>query len=420
MNLIACGLNHKTTPLHIREKAYFSPENAAYFLQTLLDKQRVEEAILLSTCNRTEIYCLAPHHSPIIAELANHSRFESNSNNLATYSYAHYGPQAVSHMTRVASGLDSMLIGEPQILGQLKQAVQLAQSYGTCQRELKRLFQHIFSAAKVIRSTTLVGTRPISLAYAVTFLAKRIFADLKCLNVLFIGAGETISPIAKHLHTQKVQNIWIGNRTVSKAKQLGAQLNAVAIDFSQINHYLPQADIVICATASPIPILGKGAIESALKLRKHRPMLLVDLAVPRDIEAEVEALEDVYFYTLEHLKTIINDNFSNRIQAAEEAEKIVDIQTARFMRHLKSLEAANIIKSFRAKIEDVYDQELQWALKKLQTGESAEAVLTRMGKRLTNKFMHQPMVKLRQTSGQGKTDLFEPMQTLFNLQLLEE
>jgi glutamyl-tRNA reductase len=414
MKLIACGINHKTAPIEVREKVYFSPEKAPFLLQLLLHQQHAREAVLLSTCNRTEIYCVAPDPAPILKTLAEQSDLPLPE--LMHHSYTHLDAAAISHATRVACGLNSMLVGEPQILGQVKQAVQLAQTQGTCQTELKRLFQHVFAAAKTIRSNTPIGHKPISLAYAVTFLAKRIFADIKCLNVLFIGVGETIQPIAKHFYGQKVSNIWICNRTLSKAKQFSAPLNAVAIDFVQMNHYLPQSDIVICATSSPIPILGKGAVESALKIRKHRPMLMIDLAVPRDIEAEVETLDDVYFYTLDHLKSIITENFSDREQAAQEAEKIVDIQTARFMRHLKSLETVDIVKNFRSKMDDIYQQELAWSLKKLQAGELPETVLTMMGKRLVNKMTHHPTVKLRQISMQGKTDLFEMMQQLFDLE----
>lgn len=411
MNLIACGINHKT-PLELREKAYFSPERAPDFLRQLIHKGHAREAVILSTCNRTEIYCMAASHHPVLEELALQSTFELPL--IASHSYAHYNDQAISHVTRVASGLDSMLVGEPQILGQVKQAVQLAQTHGTCQRELKRVFQHVFGAVKTIRTTTSVGHKPISLAYAIKFLAKRIFADLQCLRILCVGAGDTIQPIAKHFH-QKVANLWICNRTISKAKSLTETINAQVIDFTQMNHYLPQADIVICATSSPIPILGKGSIESALKMRKHRPMLLIDLAVPRDIEAEVEALDDVYFYTLDHLKTLIANNFSDRLQVAEQAEKIVDLQTARFIRYLKSLEAVNLIKNFRSEIDELYQDELAWSLKKLQAGVAPEDVLAMMGKRLVNKFTHKPTIKLRQSSMQGKTDLFEPMQQLFNL-----
>lgn len=413
MNIIACGINHKTASLELREKVYFSPEKTVSILQSLIENNSAREAVLLSTCNRTEIYCRADHHAPIIQQLAQHVEFDSGV--LVPHSYTHYDVEAVSHAMRVASGLDSMVLGEPQILGQLKRAVSFAETQGACRHDLKRLFQHVFSAAKNIRTATKLGAKSLSFAYAVTFLAKRIFTDLTSLNILLIGAGETISQVARHLYAQKVNQIWISNRTLSKAKQLGHSVNAAAIDLSQMAHYLPQVDVVVCATASPIPILGKGAIERALKLRKHRPMLLVDLAVPRNIEGEVAELEDIYIYTLDHLQSIVTENFSDRVQAAKEAEKIVDIQTARFMRHLRALQAVDAIKTFRDKINNLQRHELARALKKLEAGVLPEDVLTQMSQRLANKFMHQPSVRLRHASAEGEFDVFEYMQQLFGL-----
>lgn len=413
MKLIACGINHKTALLDVREKVSFSTEKTTSLLQSLIQDNCATEAVLLSTCNRTEIYCHATSHEPIIQQLAKHAGFSSAF--LESYSYAHYGIQAVSHAMRVASGLDSMVPGEPQILGQLKQAVHFAETQGACRHGLKRLFRDVFSAAKTIRTETQLGTKPLSFAYIVTFLAKRIFADLCTLNVLLVGGGETISQVAKHFYAQKVHQIWISNRTLSKTKQLSHSVNAVTIDFSQMFHYLPQADIVVCATASPLPILGKGAIERSLRLRKHRPMLLVDLGVPRNIEAEVAQLEDIYIYTLDHLKDIVAENFSDRLQIAKEAEKIVDIEVARFVRQLRSLGAADAIKTFRRKIDELQQQELALALKKLETGSSPQQVITQLSKRLANKFMHTPSVKLREASAEGQLEVFEYMQKLFDL-----
>lgn len=413
MNLIACGLNHKTALLDVREKVSFSTEKTASILQSLRQNGDVSEAVLLSTCNRTEVYCTAVHHDPVIEQLARHSDFDVTA--LKPHSYTHYDIEAVSHAMRVASGLDSMVLGEPQILGQLKQAVSIAESQGTCCRELKRLFQHVFSAAKTIRTTTKLGFKPLSFAYAVTFLAKRIFADLTDLNVLLIGAGETISQVAKHIYAQKVNQIWLSNRTLSKAKQLGENINAAAIDFSQIGDYLSQVDIVVCAIASPIPVLGKGTIERALKLRKRRPILMIDLGVPRNVEGEAAQLEDIYLYTLDHLQHIVSQNLSEKIQAAQEAEKIVDIQTARFMRHLRSLQAVDVIKKFRIKVDEMQQQELAWALKRLQAGYLPEEVVAQMSQRLSNKFMHFPSVGLRRASAEARVEVLEEMERLLGL-----
>jgi len=416
MNLIACGINHKTASLNIREKVSFSPEKTVSILHSLVQSNHASEAVLLSTCNRTELYCRASSHEPIVQQLAYHSGLEQKA--FEPCSYVHYGTHAVSHAMRVASGLDSMMPGESQILGQLKKAVNLAESQGICCRELKRLFRHVFFAAKTIRTTAKLGVKPLSFAHVVTFLTKRIFANLNTLNILLVGSGEPILQMAKYFYTQKVNQIWISNRTLSKAKQLSQSVNAATIDFAQMPHYISQADIVVCATASPIPILGKGAIERALKLRKHRPMLLIDLGVPRNIEEEVCELEDIYLYTLDHLQDIVAENFSDRIQAAKAAEKIVDIEVARFTKHLRSLEAVDAIKSFRTKIDELQQQELAWALKKLTAGTPPEEILAQMSKRLANKFMHEPSMRLRQASAEGQFEVLEYMQRLFGLQEL--
>lgn len=413
MTLIACGINHKTASLDLREKAYFPPEKATLILKNLLENKHAKEAVILSTCNRTEIYCKGERHEPILGVLAQHSDFVPEA--LKPHSYALYEEAAVAHAIRVASGLDSMVLGEPQILGQLKTAVKLAEYEGACRRQLKPLFRHVFSAAKMVRNTTQLGYRPITFAYAMTFLAKRIFAEISHLNVLLIGAGDIIRDVARHFYTQKVHQLWITNRTFSKAQALSQKNHAIAIPFSQILDYLPQADIVVCATGSPIPILGKGAVESALKKRKHRPIFMVDLAVPRNIEPEIDTLEDIYLYTIDHLKNILQENLSERLAAAQDAEKIVDIQTARFMRYLQSLSAVDTIKAFRLKVQTMYEQELQWSLKKLQTGLLPEEVLTQMGQRMANKFMHDLSVKLRQAGAEGSFEVLEQLEQLFNI-----
>lgn len=413
MNLIACGINHKTASLDLREKMAFSPEKATLLLKTLLQSDEVDEAVVLSTCNRTEVYCLAHQHTSVIVPLAHYGQITEKT--LASHSYHHYNHHAFSHAMRVASGLDSMVLGEPEILGQMKQAVHLAEQEGTCQRALKRFFQQVFSGAKTVRATTKLGVKPLSFAYATLFLAKRIFANLSRLNVLLVGAGDTITQVGRYFANQNMQHIWLANRTLTKAVKLSETLHATAISFTQLQDYLPQADIVVSATASAVPILGKGAIERALKIRKHKPILMIDLALPRDIEPQVAELEDIYLYTIDQLQGIIKENLADRVRAAHEAEKIVDIETARFMRHLHALKSVNVIKNLRQKVDDLQQNELTWAMKKLQAGGLPEEILSQMAKRLTNKLLHMPCTQLRQASIYGQHELFSSVQQLFCL-----
>jgi glutamyl-tRNA reductase len=414
MKLIACGINYKTAELAVRERVAFSPEKTAFVLRELTQNGCAREAVLLSTCNRTEVYCVAENHTPIIGYLAEQGQFKRQQ--LFPHSYAYYDLEAVSHVTSVASGLRSMVVGEPQILGQLKQAVSFAESQGTCRSDLRRLFQHVFSSAKIIRTKTLLGDKPLSFAYVIAFLAKRIFADLSSLNVMLVGSGEMIAQAARHFYSQKVRRIWISNRTLTKAVQLSEKFSAQAISFSQIADYLSQADIVVCATASPIPILGKGAVESALKLRKHKPILMVDLAVPRDIEPEVEQLEDIYLYTIDHLQSIIADHLSTRICASVDAEKIVHIQTARFMQQLQALQSVDAIKTLRNKIDAMRDEELRRALRKLNGGALPQDALAEMARRMSRKFLHHPSVALRKTSIKGDRETLNALKQLLDLQ----
>ena len=293
MPILVLGLNHKTAPVAIRERVTFGPDIIVAALRDLLVQPGVEESLILSTCNRTEVYCTVSDtgDAPVADWLSHFHGLEADQT--VPYLYTHFDRDAVSHLLRVASGLDSLVLGEPQILGQVKQAFQTACQAQSCGKLLGRLFQHTFSVAKQVRTDTAIGSSPVSVAFAAVSLARQIFSELSEQTALLIGAGETIELAARHLHQHGIGRMVVANRTVERAHALAAQFDGYAIALTEIATHLPEADIVISSTASPLPVLGKGTVESALKRRKHRPIFMVDIAVPRDIEAEVVELSDV-------------------------------------------------------------------------------------------------------------------------------
>lgn len=325
MGFLAFGINHKTAAVDLRERVAFAPEQLADALQRLRDETMTQEVAILSTCNRTEIYC-SQDHPDAESVLAWFAAFhDMGVDELRRCSYLHSDAGAVTHMMRVAAGLDSMVLGEPQILGQMKDAWQSARTAGTLGPYLDRLFQSTFNTAKQVRTDTAIGENPVSVAFAAVSLSRQIFSDLKRSTALLIGAGETIALVARHLFEQGVGRIIVANRTLERAELLSEPLGGQAILLNQIPDFLAQCDIVISSTASPLPILGKGAVERALKQRRHKPMFMVDIAVPRDIEPEVGGLADVYLYTVDDLHEVIEDNLRSRQDAAEAAERLIDL-----------------------------------------------------------------------------------------------
>lgn len=415
MSLIAIGINHKTAPVEVREKVSFAPENLSLALRDLISRPRVREAAILSTCNRTELYCgLEEPNEKVIIEWFHHYH-ELSDKDLLPYIYYHPDQHAVRHMLRVASGLDSLVLGEPQILGQLKQAYSTASDAGTVGKLLGRLFQHTFSVAKQVRTDTAIGASPVSVAFAAVSLAKQIFSNLDTHTSLLIGAGETIELAARHLKESGIGRMIIANRTVEKAQQLASEFHAYAIPLTDIPNHLAEADIVISSTASQLPILGKGAVERAIRVRKHRPILMVDIAVPRDIEPEVDELEDVYLYTVDDLKEIIQEGLRSRQEAAKQAEEIIDTQVSHFMGWLQSLNAVNTIRDFRENANNICESELEKAKRQLSNGVPAEKVIQQLAHNIINKMTHSPSVNLRQAGFEGRTELIEAACELFNL-----
>ncbi len=415
MALIAVGVNHKTAPVSIRERVSFAPERLADALKELTSTSQVSEAAILSTCNRTELVCNShdTNTDTIIDWFEHYHKLDSKE--VRPYIYVHPDQMAVRHVLRVASGLDSLILGEPQILGQIKDAYSKAEQAGTIGKLLNRLFQHTFSVAKQVRTDTAIGSSPVSVAFAAVSLAKQIFSNMEERTALLIGAGETIELAARHLHASGVGRIIIANRTVEKAHALAQEFGGYAIALKEIPNHLAEADIVISSTASQLPILGKGAAERAIKQRKHRPMLMIDIAVPRDIEAEVGELEDVYLYTVDDLQEIIQEGLKSRQEAAIQAEEIIDTQVAHFMGWIQSQDAFTVIRQFRDHAQQIRDTEIEKALRQLGNGENSEQVLQKLAHALTNKLTHAPSAQIRQAGFDGRIELLDAARELFEL-----
>jgi glutamyl-tRNA reductase len=415
MSLLALGINHKTAPVDVRERVAFTPERIVDALHELSAQAPVTEAAILSTCNRTELYCGLSHDdSGALVEWL--SRFHHLPRaDLAPYIYAHPDHDAVRHMLRVASGLDSLVLGEPQILGQMKEAYQAASSAGTLGGLLSRLFQHTFSVAKQVRTDTEIGSSPVSVAFAAVSLARQIFGDLGEKTALLIGAGETIELVARHLHQNGIGRMVVANRTAERAHLLASEFGGYAIALEEIPSHLPEADIIISSTASPLPILGKGAVERALKARRHRPMFMVDIAVPRDIEPEVGDLDDVYLYKVDDLRDIIEENIASRREAALQAEEIIESQVTQFMGWLRSLDAVDTIRHYREGADRVSSELLERARRRLANGESAEETLAWLARNLTNKLTHAPTVQMRQAGFDDRGELLDAARELLGI-----
>jgi len=415
VTLIALGLNHKTAPIDIRERLSFGPDIVVGALRSLAEQAGAGEAVIVSTCNRTEIYCAGDDlDGDAIRQWV--SRFHGIDGSLLhPYLYAHRDKEAVSHLFEVASGLDSMILGEPQILGQVKSAFQTAQNAGSVGKLLGRLFQCTFALAKQVRTDTAIGNSPVSVAFAAVTLARQIFADLSAQTALLIGAGETIELAARHLHQHGLGRMIVANRTVERAHDLAAQFDGYAIALTEIAVHLPEADIVISSTASPLPILGKGTVESALKKRRHRPVFMVDIAVPRDVEPEVAELEDIYLYTVDDLEDVIQENLRSRQEAAEQAREIIETHAGEFMAWLRSLDALSVIQDVRNRAEAIRDEVLDKALRQVSAGKAPEEALQFLANTLTNKLLHAPSAQLRAAGSSGQTQLLEAASTLFQL-----
>ncbi len=415
MQLVAFGINHNTAPVAIRENIAFNADVLPAALISLISRPSIEEAVILSTCNRTEIYCHITDEDSSEISLWLHQYHQQADEVLDQFTYIHSGDEAIRHLLRVACGLDSMVLGEPQILGQIKTAFSQAINAKTVGKSLGRLFQHTFTVAKQVRTDTAIGSSPVSVAFAAVSLAKQIFSKLSDSTALLIGAGETIELAARHLHDNGVGRIIIANRTVQNAHTLAAQFDGYAISLSEMPAHLHEADIVISSTASQLPILGKGSVERALKKRKRRPIFMVDIAVPRDIEPEVANLDDIYLYCVDDLHDIIEENLQSRRDAALQAEEMIDSQVEHFMAWLRTQDAVPVIRSIREHAEQESEALLQKALKQLEQGNDPEHVVSELARTLTNKLIHEPSRQLRQSGLNTENNLIEAARNLFNI-----
>ena len=415
MAFIALGINHKTASVDVRERVAFTPEQLVEALQQLCRITPSREAAILSTCNRSELYLEQDHPSTdeVLAWLAGYHNLSLEE--LRACAYVHQDDAAVRHMMRVASGLDSMVLGEPQILGQMKSAYAVAREAGTVGPLLGRLFQATFSTAKTVRTDTAIGENPVSVAFAAVSLARQIFSDLHRSQALLIGAGETITLVARHLHEQGVKRIVVANRTLERASLLAEEFGAHAVLLADMSQELVNSDIVISSTASQLPILGKGAVERALKQRRHKPIFMVDIAVPRDIEPEVGELDDVYLYTVDDLHEVVAENLKSRQGAAQAAEELVGAGVEDFMQRLRELAAVDVLRAYRQQAERLRDDEVAKAQRMLQNGVAAEDVLAQLARGLTNKLLHAPSVQLKKLSADGRFDALAVAQELFAL-----
>ena len=413
MSLVIIGINHKTATVDLREKVAFSPDRIHDAMKSLASRTRTGEAVIVSTCNRTELYCNNAEKEDIIEWLEDYHSIEHS--DLMPCLYAYEEQVAVKHLMRVASGLDSLVLGEPQILGQVKQAFVKAKEAGTIALTIDRLFQNTFSVAKKVRTETEIGAAAVSVAFAAVSMAKHIFSSLSTTKVLLIGAGETIELVAKHLKDNGVASMVVANRTIERAQAMCEEFNATAITLEQIPDFLAKADIVISSTASPLPILGKGMVEKALKQRRHQPMLLVDIAVPRDIEAEVGELDDAFLYTVDDLHSIIEQNMASRKEAAEQAELITEDQSHLFMEWIRSLESVDSIREYRSQSLAIKDELVERALNKLSQGGDSEQVIIELANRLTNRLIHAPTQSLTSASRQGDLNTVGQLRTALGL-----
>ncbi len=417
MHVATLGLNHHTAPLQLREQVVFQVERLQAALRELLDQKLAREAAILSTCNRTEIYCATDSEATLHGAAQWLARYHQvDGSTLTPHLYTHTQDSAVRHAFRVASGLDSMVLGEPQILGQMKDAAKNAESAGAMGTYLHQLFQRSFAVAKEVRSSTAIGAQSVSMAAAAVRLAARIFPSLNETHVLFIGAGEMIELTATHFAAQSPLSITVANRTAERAEGLASRLLGRAIRLSDLPQELHRFDVVVSCTASSLPILGLGLIESALKKRRRKPMFMVDLAVPRDIEPEAGQLADIYLYTVDDLGDVVQEGMEARRGAVTQAENIIETRVQGFMHWLSVRESAPLVKRLREQADETRAEELQRALKALEQGKLApEQVLEAFSRSLTNKLMHPPTAALSRTTADEHARTAQWIQALYKL-----
>jgi glutamyl-tRNA reductase len=390
------GINHKTAPVALREKVAFTEDRLGAALLTLRQELGVAEALILSTCNRTEVYWSGTASGSQLSQWL--ERHHGNNLDLTASVYVHQESRAIEHTFSVASGLDSMVLGEVQILGQLKDAYRIAQESGSTGPILNKLFQAAFSAAKRVRSETRIGANAVSLASATVSLARRVYEDLSAHNVLLVGAGDMNALTARHFMSAGIKRMVIANRTLGRAQALAAELNAHAVPLSDLDQELAAADIVISCTASPEPLIAKRAVEAAIRARRRRPIFMVDMAVPRDIDPKVAELEDVYLFSIDDLQQLVDENIQQREVAAGGARLLINEEVARFLAESRAQDAGPAIRALRQQAEGIRQQTVEQARRMLAAGKSTDEVIDYLANTLTNRLLHAPTQALRQAS----------------------
>jgi len=413
MSLYTLGLNHTTAPLEVRERVAFSPDALSDALRDLVGARRVREAAILSTCNRTEVYFQGGDPEPIVKWLADFHNLPSHT--LSPYVYTLPKDKAVTHAFRVASGLDSMVLGEPQILGQMKQAVRTAESAGSLGLVLGRLFQRTFAVAKDVRTQTDIGSASISMAAAAVKLAERIFPSIADQKLLLIGAGEMIELAATHFCAKSPKKVTVANRTLERGSKLADRFGADAITLNELPDRLREFDIIVTCTASTLPILGKGILERVIKQRRHAPIFIVDLAVPRDVEPEAAELDDVFLYTVDDLSTIVKDNLQIRREAVVQAEQMIADQTGHFLRWLEGRNVVPTIAALHGHHDELRSTELGRARRMLAGGAAPDKVLEALARGLTNKLLHAPLSALNSAGEAERAELIAVLQRVYHL-----
>ncbi|MGH8597067.1 MAG: glutamyl-tRNA reductase, partial [Gammaproteobacteria bacterium] len=407
MSIFIFGVNHLSAPVAFRERLAFDEMVLPSALRGLSACNGINEALILSTCNRTELYAVGELHGErqLADWLVRQQTLDRDA--LGRHCYAHTDQDAVRHTLRVACGLDSMVVGEPQILGQVKSAYQAAVRTGTSGKTLHKLMQYAFTVAKKVRTETAIGATPVSVAYAAVRLAAQVHGDLSQHRALLIGGGDTIELVAQHLRRQKIAELVIANRTLSRAKALAAAFGGRGIELIEIPAVLPRADIVISSAASRAPLVSRAMLQQAIKARRQQPIFVVDLAVPRNVESGAENLDDVYLYSVDDLKHVITENLELRRAAARQAEELVETHAAGFMDWMQSLNGDSVIKAYRHQVDTVAGEALVKAQRRLLNGEDPAAVLAALAHALANKLVHRPVTKIREAASEGRLDLLE-------------
>jgi glutamyl-tRNA reductase len=413
MPLFTIGISHRTAPIEIRERVAIPRAEYAARVGQLRALPGVEEVLILGTCNRTEVYCLSSQGGKETLLDWIHRSNGLPPGQLDQHFYSYEGEASARHLIRVASGLDSLVLGETQILGQLKDAWQQAHDAGSLGTVLDRLFQHTFASAKIIRTRSGISDHPVSVAYTAVVLARQIFGDLATKTVVLIGAGEMVQLCGRYLRDHGIAHLLILNRSLDKAQELAAELDATPMTLDRLDEALPQADILFSSTGSPQPVIRRSDVKAALRRRRHRPMFLVDIAVPRDIEPDVTNLKDVYLYTIDDLQQVVDENLQQRNEAAEQAQGDVEEAVAAFMRWLYGIRAGRTLKRIRDQ-SHLFEQELtERALRRLQAGQEPQDVLQQMAATLTNKILHLPSKRLREAAEDRDYEVLKAADRIF-------